>query len=301
LELTDMNGKEVNRRLLIQGQGFPVDLTPRSSIKTVATESKRFDHFTVGDLIDCLPPLDTIKADRPIREALRRMCAKKYSQLPVTRGKNLIGAVTLESILALLTREDAKGNAGLKFMDWPVRRFVDDHAKLVQTEDDLLEHVEVMAKKGFVIIGSRSNVESLVTNYDLVHFFKEKTEVYLMLREIETCLRFIVHESLNMRKLMEALHSIKRKDGTSPSCTNDLSFDELRQLICGNWKPLKSSFSEKEKIDKQLIKIRNLRNRVFHFRDRVTKNEFDFIKKIRDNCIRLAYSKTRKTQFQHLK
>jgi hypothetical protein len=47
-----MKGKEVNRRLFVQGQGFPVDLTPRSSIKTVEIESKRFDHFTVGDLID---------------------------------------------------------------------------------------------------------------------------------------------------------------------------------------------------------------------------------------------------------
>jgi len=70
--------------------------------------------------------LETIKADRPIREALGKMCAKRYSQLPVIQGKNCIGAVTLESILTLLTKEDAKGNVGLKFMDWPVRRFVDD-------------------------------------------------------------------------------------------------------------------------------------------------------------------------------
>jgi len=100
---------------------------------------------------------------------------------------------------------------------------------------------------------------------------------------------------------MEALHSIKRKDGPPPSCINDLSFDELRQLICGNWKPLKDNFWEKEKTNKQLIKIRDLRNRVFHYRDQVTKKEFDFIKKIRDNCIKLAYSKTRRNQFQHVK
>ena len=292
--------KEVRRELLAQGHGFLADFVPASSIKDAAMEGKYFYHFTVGDLIGDLSSLETIKADQPIREALRKMCTKKYSQLPVIQGKNCIGAVTLESILTLLAREDAQGNVGIGFMDWPVRRFVDDHAEPVQIEDDLLKHVEVMAEKGFVIVGSGSNLESLVTNYDLVHFFKEETEIFLMLREIETCLRFIVRKSLSKRKLMEALHSIKRKEGSSPSCTNDLSFDELRQLICGNWKPLKRTFSEKEKIDKQLIKIRDLRNRVFHFRDQVTKNEFDFIKKIRDNCIRLAYSKTRKTQFPRL-
>jgi len=282
--------KEAKRELLAQGSGFLADFLPVLTMKNSAMEAKNFYHFIVGDLLNDLPPLETIKADQPIREALRKMCTKKYLQLPVIHGNNCIGAVTLESILTLLAREDAKGNAGLRFMDWPVRRFVDDHAEPVQSEDDLLKHVEVMAEQGFVTVESGSLLKSLITNYDLVHFFKEETEIFLMLREIGTCLRFTVRKSLSKRKLMEALHSIKRKDGPPPSCINDLSFDELRQLICGNWKPLKDNFWEKEKTNKQLIKIRDLRNRVFHYRDQVTKKEFDFIKKIRDNCIKLDYS-----------
>jgi len=79
-----------------------------------------------------------------------------------------------------------------------------------------------------------------------------------------------------------------------PSSIDDLSFDELRQLICRNWRALKNYFLEKERIDKQLVKIRDLRNRVFHFRDPVTTSEFAFLKRIRDNYLRLAYSITRK-------
>jgi len=285
-----MKRNEVKKELPADRE-FLADSILESSTGNSAAAT-HFDHFTVGDLTEDLPPLETIKANQPIREALRKMCAKKYSQLPVIQGKNCIGAVTLESILTLLTKEDAKGNVGLNFMSWPVRRFVDYHARLANPEEDLLKHVEVMAEKGFVIIGFRSTCKSLVTNYDLVHFFKEKTEIFLLLREIETCLRFIVGESLSKRELAQALHSIKTDDGSAPSCINDLTFDELRQLICGNWKSLKNCFLERKKIDEQLIKIRDLRNRVFHYRDHVTTSEFAYIKRIRDNCIRLAYSKT---------
>ena len=296
-----MKEKESKRESTVQGLGFPANFFPASSMRNPVMEAKHFYHFTVGDLIDGLPSLETVRADQPIREALRKMCTKKYSQLPVIHGSNCIGAVTLESILTLLTREDAKENAGLSFMDLPVQRFVDNRVEPAQIEDDLLKHVEVMAEQGYVIVKSGSRLKSLVTNYDLVHFFREETEIFLMLREVETCLRFIVHTSLSKRKLMRALHSIKRKDGPPPSRINDLSFDELRQLICRNWKPLKDNFSEKEKTDKLLAKVRDLRNRIFHFRDQITKGDFGFIKKVRDNCIKLAHSRTRKTQFQHSK
>ena len=139
-------------------------------------------------------------------------------------------------------------------------------------------------------LGPPSNCESLITNYDLVHFFKEKTEIFLLLREIETCLRFIVCESLSKRRLMEALRSIRRKDGPSPPCIDDLTFDELRQLICRNWKPLKKCFLEKEKIDRQLIKIRDLRNRVFHLRDRVKLQRCFILKNCINNLIEKLFS-----------
>lgn len=260
---------------------------------SASAKTKSFDHFILGNITDDLPPLETVKAERPLREALGKMCTKKYSQLPVIQGKTCIGAVTLESILTLLTQMDAKGDS-LDFMDWPVRRFVDRSAKSIQAEEDLLKNAEMIADKGFNIIGSNRCCESLVASYDLVLFFKEQTEIFLLLREIETCLRFLVRDSLSRKGLKKALHSIQRRDGRTPSDIDDLTFDELRGLICHNWRQLKDCFLEKERIDRQLVRIRDLRNGVFHFQGQITKNDFAFIKRIRDNCIRLANSKTGK-------
>lgn len=288
-----MNKNKAKRDFSVENQKPISEFIPTSSIGIGASRANYFDHFTVSDLIDDLPPLDTINADQPIRKALQKMSAKKYSQLPVIRGKNCIGAVTLESILTLITREKCKGNHGLNFMDWPVSRFIDEKAKFVKPEDDLLRHVELIAEEGYVIVGSYSRLESLITNFDLVHFFKEKTETYLMLREIETCLRFIISESISKERLTKILQKIKRKNARQPSCIDDLGFDELRQVICGNWHLLESCFLEKEKVDKQLQNIRDLRNLVFHFRGSVTEKQLASIKRIRKNYLRLAYSKTR--------
>jgi len=283
-----MKEKKVKRELLIRDQ-VPPSFVSASITKNAAPEVERFDHFTVGDLVDDLPPLETIKADRPIREALRKMCAMKYSQLPVIQGKICIGAVTLESILTLLTKEDARGNVAQNFMDRPVRRFIDRNSRWAQPEDDLLKHVEWMAEKGFVIIGSRSNWKSLITNYDLVHFFKKRTEVFLLLREIETSLRYVVANILGKTRLKKALRILKKEGGSSPSCIEDLTFDELRQLIVGNWQRLECIFLDKQKVDSQLTKLRGLRNRIFHFRAEITAAELTSIWRLRDNYLGLAY------------
>jgi predicted transcriptional regulator len=252
-------------------------------------QTKRFDHFTIRYLMEDILSLEIIDAKRPVKEALAKMCAKHYSQLPVIKGKTCIGSVTFESIMCQLRKEDQRGNLGLNFMDWPVERFV-EKSRFVRPDDDILKHIDWMAGKGFVLIGSSQELKSIVTNYDLVHFFKNKTEVFLLLREIETSLRYVVSQCLKKKKLKKALVSLKREHGPPPSCVDDLTMDELRQVISGNWNEFKDSLCDQKKIDRQLQKIRDLRNRVFHFRGRLTTDELDSIKKLRDNYLNLAYS-----------
>jgi len=251
---------------------------------------KGFDHFTIRYLTEDLPALEVIDAQRPVEEALAKMCAKEYSQLPVTQGKVCIGAITLESVIRQLVKESRKGNRGLDFMDWPVKRFVEKDVRFVRDEDDLVKHLEWLAERGFVIVGSNRKWESVVTNYDLVHFFKNETEVYLLLREIETCLRFTVLKILGEKRLKRTLHLVRRKNGTTPSSINDLSFDELRGFIRSNWKQLKGFFLDESRVDDQLVRIARLRNRVFHFKSTVLAPELNSIKRLRDNYVNLAIS-----------
>jgi len=64
----------------------------------------------MGDLM----PLETIGAKRPVKEALAKMCANKFSQLPVIQNNICIGSVTFESILCQRREEDLRGNRPAK-------------------------------------------------------------------------------------------------------------------------------------------------------------------------------------------
>ena len=88
-----------------------------------------------------LPALETIEAGAPIRDAIRKMCAKDYSQLPVTKDGNCIGSVTSDSILLRL--RDADEKRGHIDMGWPVEAFLDKKPPhYARSEDDLMSHVE---------------------------------------------------------------------------------------------------------------------------------------------------------------
>lgn len=247
--------------------------------------------------MDDLPPLETIDAKAPIRDAVAKMCIKDYSQLPVVEDKKCVGSVTLDSILRQLRKEDKKGNLGLNFMNWPVKRFIAKNPRFVSPDDDLLKYVEWMADKGFVLIGDPSRLEAIVTNYDLVLFFKCTTEPFLLLREIETALRYVIRRKLQHQELKEALASVKTEDGSRPSNLDELTLNNLRQLILVNWTKLQDLLLDRKKTDKQLQAIRKLRNEIFHFRARLSASQLAQLKALRNNCVKLAKSLTKNRSY----
>ena len=246
-----------------------------------------YDRFTFHDLMETLPPLETIEAGAPIRDAVRKMCNKDYSQLPVIKNKNCTGSVTSDSVLRRLRNADQKGY--YIDMDWPVERFLDKNLpQYVRSDDDLMKHVDWMASKGFVLIGSPQKLEAIITNYDLVLFFKRKTEAFLLLREIETTIRYLIGQTLSGQESKEALALVKKEDESTTTSLTDLTFDNLRQLILANWTRFKNLFKDRKQTDKQLQIVRNMRNEVFHFRKPIEASRLQQLRRLRDNYIKLA-------------
>jgi len=259
-----------------------------------------FDRFNIEYLTKYTPPLETIDAQARIFDAIEIMCTKNYSQLPIIQknddgSETCVGVVTVLSFLQVLRQQYEKGNEGIsKIMEWPTVRFkVSDEPTFAQPSDEILEYIEFMAKEDFVLVGSRQKCNSIVTNSDVVGFFKNKTEVFLLLREIETSLRYVISKCLGQDKLKAALDSLtlsrkERKIKAPLRNVDDLFQDELRLIILGNWNEFQKCFRDKEKINDQLEYIRDLRNKVFHFRSKITVSELTHIKKLRDNFLKIA-------------
>lgn len=265
-------------------------------------DERPFDRFNIEYLTKYTPSLETIDAQARIFDAITIMCTKNYSQLPIVEknddgSETCVGVVTVLSFLQVLRQQFEKGNEGIsKIMEWPAVRFkVSDEPTFAQLSDEILEYIDFMAKEDFVLVGSRQKCNSIVTNSDVVGFFKNNTEVFLLLREIETSLRYVISKCLGQDKLKAVLDSLRlsRKDRNNKaplSSVDDLSQDELRQVVLANWKEFERCFRDKEKTEDQLKYIRDLRNKVFHFRSKITVSELTHIKKLRDNFIRIADS-----------
>lgn len=245
------------------------------------------ERFVFRDLLNTLPPLETVEEQAPIREAVGKMCSKNYSQLPVIKNEVCLSTVTSDSILSQIERADQKGYC--INMNWPVRRFLDKNPpRFVSPDDDLLKHVDWMASKSFVLVGSPKKLEAIVTNYDLILFFKQKTQAFLLLCEIENAIRFLINQTLSKQELKDGIALIKQEDKTAISSLADLTLDNLRQLILALWSKFKDLLKNKEQTDKQLQTIRNIRNEIFHFRKFIDEPRLQDLQRLRDNYIRLA-------------
>jgi CBS domain-containing protein len=248
-----------------------------------------YDHFAFRSIIADLPFPETVDSMTPIREVFRKMLDKNYSQLPVLENGKCIGMVTLLSVLRKLKNDGDRKNLNERFMNFPAKAFIDENfPKFVNPDEDILTSVDWMAQNDFVIVGSPSKLLAMFTNYDLVHFFKRKTEAFLLLREIETILRHLVSQKFQDKELKEALGLVKTEDDSKIGSIDELTLNDLRQFILSNWGELKDLFLDRERTNEQLEKICRLRNQILHFRSRVIASSLYELRMLRNLYLKLT-------------
>jgi CBS domain-containing protein len=252
-----------------------------------------YDRFNFHSLVRDLPPPETVDSMTPIGDVIGIMLDKSYSQIPVLEKGKWIGTVTLLSVLRKLKNEGEGRSLSERFMGFPAKAFVDENSEFVNPNEDILEYVDWMAKNDFVIVGSHSKLLALFTNYDMVHFFKRKTEAFLLLREIETILRFLVVQKFEDNELKQALAEFKTQDNSKIRSIDELALNDLRQFILMNWRVLECLFLDRERISEQLEKICRFRNQIFHFRGQVMASNLSQLQMFRDSYLKLTTSVTR--------
>jgi CBS domain-containing protein len=250
-----------------------------------------YDRFNFHSIIGDLPSPETVDSLTPIRDVFKIMLDKDYSQMPVLENGKCIGAVTLFSVLRKL-RNDGEGKSlNERFMDFPAKAFIDENfPKFVSPDEDILDSVDWMARSHFVIVGSPSKLLAMFTNYDMVHFFNRKTEAFLLLREIETILRYLISQKFQDKELKKALELVKTEDNSKIGSIDELTLNDLRQLILSNWEELQGLFLDRERISKQLEKICRLRNQILHFRSHVMASNLCELQMFRDSYLKLTKS-----------
>jgi predicted transcriptional regulator len=116
------------------------------------------------------PKLVTVKYDDSIEKAIRLMLENKYSQLPVIKKEKVVGVVSYESVANTLFNF-----LGGK-MKPPSKFRVEDlmeKAPMFSSEDDLLNLLDTLANRSFVLIRNGERVTDIITSCDALQYFRE--------------------------------------------------------------------------------------------------------------------------------
>lgn len=202
-------------------------------------------------------PLGVTKNDT-IRKAMTLMMTHDYSQLPVMNSPK---SGSLDGMISWYTIgwATAKGKEIAHVKDCITR-----DVSVIKYESPLLDAVHAVLLNEIVLIEKLDrSICGLVTLTDIVDELVGLTEPFLLLAQIENCIRVLLEDKFTP----EELQAVKfGEDAREIFTVSDLTFNEYIQLMRSgdNWERIGVPL-DKEEFTKKLEEVRLVRNEVMHF------------------------------------
>lgn len=244
-----------------------IDESVEDQIDEAATEPS-ITSFKVADLDAAARQVTCVKTNESLSKAYTIMLKKKYSQLVVADfdkpvATSIKGIVSYQSIADALISGKAK----------TVGECLDKTTPHVSVDDDIDRVVEYLEKHEVVlVIGEDKHLCGIVTAWDLAAEFANLVGPFKRIGEIEYRVTKCIKDKLGPTAI-EAL------PGMSASV---LTLGDLVRIIQNpdNWEKLQLPFDRQE-FSGILDEVRELRNRLMHFRDPLDGNE---MRRLQDYC-----------------
>ncbi len=201
------------------------------------------------------PPV-TVNRDDSVERALCLMAMHDYSQLPVAQSAHHVdGMVSWRSILLARIKGGAPERVG---------ECMERHEE-VRADDPLLTAFrKIVDHEAVLVRATDRSMVGIVTSTDLSTMFREQTEPFLLLSEIENQLRRLI----NGRFSREELAAAKDPDDEERDVdgVTDLTFGECTRLLerPEHWERLGLGLERKTFVV-ELGEVRRIRNDVMHF------------------------------------
>lgn len=224
-----------------------------------------------------------VEVNLSIRDALPKMIANDYSQLPlIDQYGKLAGIITEKTILkTYLEFSDTFS------LDIPVNSF-STFAEKMSAEDELpLALDRIKNAEVIVIVDEMNRPIGILTDYDTNLFLRNLYEVYTLLEDIELKLTNLIEAILQTdeMKTTALFKAFKpdRRDQTKPAKQwNDLSLHEKVQLITaeGNWNKFEATLNPKNFFVDRIEKVGKIRNGLMHFQGKPNSAEYQTLKNV---------------------
>lgn len=213
----------------------------------------------------------SVAPDSTLVEATTLMLSHDFSQLPVmTSEREVKGVVSWKSIGSRLSLGKECAH---------VRDCMGD-AQIIENDASLFSAIEIVAEHDYVLVrDSDRAIIGIVTASDLSQEFRELSEPFLLIGEIENHLRRMIYGKFNEQDFCEARNSAD--GGSTVDSISDLTLGEYVRLLenPARWEKLKLAVDRQEFVT-SLDAVREIRNEVMHFApERLTERQ---LKTIRD-------------------
>ena len=166
-----------------------------------------------------------VNPNAELREATTIMLRHDFSQLPVMEGPRTVrGIISWESIGTRLS---------LNVENQKVRDFMESerlNEKIIASDRPLLEAISLVTEHGYILVrGSDNTITGIITATDLSDQFRQLSEPFLLIGEIEGHLRNVIGMNFTIPDIKHALGGGESVDHINGP--EDLSFGQYWYLL----------------------------------------------------------------------
>ncbi len=241
---------------------------------------------SIGNTLPEEQDLIVIPPETTVRDAFKIMKKHNFNQVPVITGKELLGVFSYRAFAEAGSELIEKER---NIYELPVEAFCED-LKIASIYDELESLLVEFDLKDAVLVGSDKQVQGIVTAVDALRYFFEVASAYVMLGEIELAIRELMRSSMDTNELNEGIDRCIRTyyEGKSlhvPTSLEEMSFNDYIAILKfkGYWEKFKDTFGGVYSVvQTKLDPLPNLRNDVFHFRRKLTFDDYDTLRDVRD-------------------
>ena len=190
-----------------------------------------------------------------LKTAITHMMSNDFSQIPVMEG--------LRQVKGILTWESIGSRTALGQTGGDVKHYMDT-AEIIEGERPLFDAVSVIARTGYVLVRGQGNlITGIITASDLNEQFLQLAEPFLLVGEIESHIRRIIHGKFTREEIVGIS---QYPDSQTIHDIANMTFGDYCRLLedPSRWERLNLQF-DKTVLVKQLHEIRDIRNNVMHF------------------------------------
>ena len=215
----------------------------------------------ISDLQTVINPPVTVNPNAELQQATTIMLRHDFSQLPVMENQRVVqGIISWQSIGMRLALDVTSGG---------VRDYMDAeriNEKVIRSDRPLLEAINLVTEHGYVLVqGGDNTITGIVTATDLSEQFKQLSEPFLLIAEIEGHLRNLIGRNFTASDIESALADQTTSDHISGA--EDLSFGHYWYILENRERWAKVGLNvDRVQFIELLKSVNEVRNDVMHFR-----------------------------------